>query len=86
MDALGINISEDGMGVFTVANMEIGSQVQVEFRTPEAPASFTRIAGAVRYRALYLYGIEFEREQPEDTPSAGLNTNTKDSETASLRS
>jgi hypothetical protein len=84
MDALGINISEDGMGVFTVAHLEIGSQVEVEFRTAEAGASLTRIAGAVRYRALYLYGIEFERGQCGEARSVELNT--KNSETASLRS
>jgi hypothetical protein len=84
MDALGINISEGGMGLFTVANLEIGSRVQVELRTPEGPASFTRIPGSVRYRALYLYGIEFEREQCEEGRPTGLNANEKD-ETASLR-
>jgi hypothetical protein len=86
MDALGINISEDGMGVFTVANLEIGSQVEVEFRTAKTGASCTRIAGAVRYRALYLYGIEFERRQCGDARSAELNASEKDSEAASLRS
>jgi PilZ domain len=63
MDAVGINISEDGMGLFTVAHLPIGSQVQVEFRTPDGPSSSMRLPGTVRHRALYLYGIEFETEQ-----------------------
>jgi PilZ domain len=62
MDALGINISQGGMGLFTIANLPLGSRIEVEFRTPEGPASFTRVAATVRHRALYLYGIEFNPE------------------------
>jgi hypothetical protein len=62
MDAIGINISESGMGLFTVANLGLGSHIEVEFRTPEQPASFTRLPAIVRHRALYLYGIEFQPE------------------------
>jgi hypothetical protein len=62
MDAIGINISESGMGLFTVAHLGLGSHIEVEFRTPEQPASFTRLPAIVRHRALYLYGIEFEAE------------------------
>ena len=65
MDAIGINISESGMGLFTVANLGLGSHIEVEFRTPERPASFTRLPAIVRHRALYLYGIEF---LPESGP------------------
>jgi hypothetical protein len=66
MDAIGINISESGMGLFTVANLGLGSHIEVEFRTPDRPASFTRLPAIVRHRALYLYGIEF---QPESGPA-----------------
>jgi len=62
MDALGINISPGGMGLFTIANLPLGSRIEVEFRTPGGPAPFSRVAGTVRHRALYLYGIEFNSE------------------------
>ena len=56
--AIGMNISGGGMGLFAVANLPVGSQIEVEFRSPESGCR-TRIPGAVRHRALYLYGIEF---------------------------
>lgn len=58
--ALGLNISEGGMGLFAVANLRVGSQIEVEFRPP-ASIETTRISGTVRHRALYLYGIEFDQ-------------------------
>jgi hypothetical protein len=64
MDAVGINISEGGMGIFTVAHLPIGSRIEVELRTPDGPVSFVRFPAIVRHRALYLYGVQFE--QPED--------------------
>jgi hypothetical protein len=73
MDAIGINISESGMGLFTVAHLGLGTHIEVEFRRPEKPASFTRLPAVVRHRALYLYGIEF---QPESGP-ARLGTEDK---------
>ena len=84
MDAIGINISESGMGLFTVANLGLGSHIEVEFRTPEQPASFTRLPAIVRHRALYLYGIEFNPESgatgldaedstKSDSPSSALS-------------
>ena len=70
MDAIGINISQGGMGLFTVANLALGSPIEIEFRTPEGPMSFKRVAGTVRHRALYLYGIEFHPDAPTDPVSA----------------
>lgn len=65
MDALGINLSDVGMGLFTLANLPLGSQIQVEFLPPGSKER-VRIWGTVRYRALYLYGIEFlvDADQP----------------------
>ena len=57
-DALGINLSDFGMCLFTIANMPLGSEVQVEFLPPRCKRR-VRVCGRVRYRALYLYGIEF---------------------------
>ena len=65
IDALGINLSEVGMGLFTLANLPLGSQVQVEF-LPPGRKERVRISGTVRYRALYLYGIEFTKDADQD--------------------
>ena len=85
MDAIGINISESGMGLFTVANLGLGSNIEVEFRTPERPASFTRLPAIVRHRALYLYGIEF---LPESGPArfAAEEGTTSDNASSSIGS
>lgn len=58
LDALGINISDAGMCLFAMANLRVGSQIQVEFLPPRR-RELVRVSGIVRYRALYLYGIEF---------------------------
>lgn len=58
VDALGINLSEVGMCLFTMANLPLESEVQVEFVPPRCKHR-VRVAGTVRHRALYLYGIEF---------------------------
>lgn len=67
LEAIGINLSEVGMCLFTIANLPVGSQVHVEF-LPARGAERVRVSGTVRYRALYLYGIEFlaDSEQGED--------------------
>jgi PilZ domain-containing protein len=70
MEALGINLSEGGMGLFAVAHLPIGSQVQVEFRPPESDDT-VRIPAMIRHRALYLYGIEF-LPQLEERRTAAL--------------
>ena len=46
------------MGLFAVANLPVGSQIEVEFPSPESGLR-TRVPGTIRHRALYLYGIEF---------------------------
>src|SRR6266700_5250658 len=58
VDALGINLSDVGMCLFAVANLPLGSQIQVEFLPPRRTER-VRVFGTVRHRALYLYGIEF---------------------------
>lgn len=57
-DALGINISDVGMSLFTIANLEIDSQIQIELLLPQSTER-VRMGGIIRHRALYLYGIEF---------------------------
>lgn len=58
VDALGINLSDVGMCLFTIANLPLESQIEVEFVPPRCKDR-VRVCGTVRHRALYLYGIEF---------------------------
>ena len=58
VSALGINLSEVGMCLFTIANLSLGSKIEIEFLPPRCSQP-VRIDGTVRHRALYLYGIEF---------------------------
>jgi hypothetical protein len=74
MDALGINLSNVGMCLFTLADLPLGSQIQVEFLLPrhEEPVL---VCGTVRHRALYLYGVEFLRnsdQRPQNYADAGM--------------
>ena len=65
LDALGINLSDVGMCLFAIANLPVGSQIEVEF-LPQRCTERVRMSGTVRHRALYLYGIEFlvDSDQP----------------------
>jgi hypothetical protein len=60
LEALGINISDVGMSLFTIANLEVDSRVQIELLMPESTERVS-IDGIIRHRALYLYGVEFDR-------------------------
>src|SRR5579862_7260877 len=59
MDGLGINVSDVGMCVFAIANLAVGTEIDVEFLPPHSTYPI-RFAAIVRHRALYLYGIEFQ--------------------------
>ncbi len=61
----GIQFSEGGIGLFAAANLPVGSQVKVEFRTPHTGEP-VRVRGKVRNRSVYLYGVEFLSERRED--------------------
>jgi len=65
LDALGINVTDVGMCLFTMANLSLGSHVEVEFM-PSQSLEPVRLSGIVCHRAVYLYGIEFvfDSEQP----------------------
>jgi hypothetical protein len=67
IEGLGINISDVGMCLFTVANISLGSRVQVEL--PQRSSETMRVSGIVRHRALYLYGIEFSEESDREVAS-----------------
>ena len=56
------------MCLFTIANLPVGSQIEVEFHPPRTKEK-VRVAGTVRHRALYLYGIEFAVESEDAATS-----------------
>src|ERR1041385_8202274 len=58
---LGVNLSDGGMCFFSVSNLRVGAEVEVEFLPPRANDR-VRLSGVVRHRALYLYGIEFQAD------------------------
>ncbi len=58
LDALGINVTDVGMCLFTMANLPVGSRLGVEF-VPRQGSDLVRRIGIIRHRAVYLYGIEF---------------------------
>ena len=58
LEAIGINLSDVGMCLFTIANLPLGSQIEVELLPPWGTER-VRFPGTVCHRALYLYGIEF---------------------------
>lgn len=60
--ALGMNISAGGMGIFAVANLHVGSAIEIEFDSPQSGKKH-RLHGIVRHRALYLYGVEFVNQR-----------------------
>ena len=70
MNGLSVNLSDQGMCLFLMANLPIGSQIEVGFFVPRAQAP-VRISAVVRYRVLYLYGIEFLGAT--QSSEAGLN-------------
>jgi hypothetical protein len=69
VSALGINLSEVGMCLFTIANLPLGSKIEIEFLPPRCKEPVRKF-GTVRHRALYLYGIEFlvGSDRRADTP------------------
>jgi PilZ domain len=65
VDGRGVRFSEGGICLFAAANLPVGSQVKVEFRTSRMDEP-VRVRGKVRNRSVYLYGVEFLSERSED--------------------
>ena len=61
VDGRGVRFGEGGICLFAAANLPVGSQVKVEFRTPHTDEP-VRVRGKVRNRSVYLYGVEFLSE------------------------
>ena len=83
VDALGINISDVGMSLFTITNLPVDSQIQVQFLPPESTEP-VRVWATVRHRALYLYGIEFLAGSDQDRGDWADDVQVPHSRTADL--
>jgi hypothetical protein len=71
IDGLGIKVSRGGMYLFAIADLPVGGEVKIAFI---APGSEERIelSGAIRHRAVYLYGVEFLAKEHDATSNARL--------------
>jgi PilZ domain len=67
IEGISINLSEGGIYLFAAANLSLGTQIEVEFRPPDGREP-VRASGTVRRRVLYLYAIEFLRDDAELRP------------------
>ena len=61
----GTKLSAGGICLFALANLAIGAQIDVEL-VDSHHVTPVRVSGIVRNRLVYLYGVEFLTEQPED--------------------
>jgi hypothetical protein len=59
---LGIQVSQGGMYLFAIADLPVGSEIEIAFTAPDSREPI-RLSGAVRHRAVYLYGVEFLPEE-----------------------
>jgi hypothetical protein len=61
-------ISRAGMEVYAGVNLELGEVMEVEFR---ATGRTIRLAGTIRNRSFFCFGLEFcaARIEPEKTPA-----------------
>jgi hypothetical protein len=76
LDALGVNLSDNGMCLFAAANLRLGSRIELEF-LPHRSKQPVRVSGIVRHRALYLYGIEFLQDSDtHDIADSALTAET----------
>jgi hypothetical protein len=58
IEGQGVCISEGGMCVFSLTRLPIGAQIHIEMAMPPQ-GKVLRMPALVRYRAVYLYGVEF---------------------------
>jgi hypothetical protein len=61
----GTKMSAGGICLFALANLAIGAQIDVEL-TDSHRGTPVRVSGIVRNRIVYLYGVEFLIDQPEN--------------------
>ena len=61
----GTKLSAGGICLFALANLAIGSQIDVELFESLCDRPI-RVSGVIRNRVVYLYGVEFLINQPAD--------------------
>ena len=61
----GTKLSAGGICLFALANLAIGAQIDVELIDSNRGTP-VRVSGIVRNRLVYLYGVEFLIDQPEN--------------------
>src|SRR5580704_4972643 len=61
----GTKMSAGGICLFALANLAIGAQIGVELIDSHRGTP-VRVSGIVRNRSVYLYGVEFLIDQPEN--------------------
>ena len=66
IDGYGLRVSEGGMYLFVVADFEMGERVEIEFKKPHSGEP-SRRSGIVRNRMVYLYGVEFVRDDTSES-------------------
>jgi hypothetical protein len=54
----GTTVSAGGICLFALANIAVGTQIDVEFINSHCD-TVARVSGIVRNRNVYLYGVEF---------------------------
>lgn len=62
IDGFAIQVSPGGMYMFAIADLAVGSEIKVAFTQPGSGERI-ELCGAVRHRAVYLYGVEFLPEE-----------------------
>ena len=60
----GTKMSDGGMCLFALANLDIGAQIDVEL-VDSYYGRPVRVSGIVRNRVVYLYGVEFLIDRKE---------------------
>jgi hypothetical protein len=60
----GTDLNEGGLAVFAGTEMRVGDCIYIEF-TPPYSGKPVRVAGQIRHRTGYKYGIEFITDTPD---------------------
>lgn len=71
IDGIGIQVSRGGMYLFAIADLAVGGEIKVAFTEPSSQERI-ELKGAVRNRAVYLYGIEFFAPEHREAEAADL--------------
>ncbi len=71
IDGIGLKVSGGGMYLFAIADLPVGSEIRIAFNVPGSGERI-EVSGAVRHRAVYLYGVEFLLDEHHEALSTKL--------------